>query len=183
MLSSDANFRDVGTSLLAFGCAGIKPGTLLRSAEPPATIIEKARSVMNLRRCGTEVGCEREGVLYVPAPAPPRSEGDKYETREKYVRVWLREALLQVVSAEDALPLLIHCRAGRDRTGIVIAAILHICGIPHAAIKADFMLSPDAPSHLCDTMLAGLNGFTEELQKRKGFPLARLQNMFLAVES
>lgn len=39
------------------------------------------------------------------------------------------------------LPILIHCTAGKDRTGFVIAALLRMVGVPMDAIVADYLLS------------------------------------------
>ncbi|WP_428313018.1 tyrosine-protein phosphatase [Hydrocarboniphaga sp.] len=38
-------------------------------------------------------------------------------------------------------PLLIHCAAGKDRTGFVCAMILHALGVARQTIEADYMLS------------------------------------------
>lgn len=43
--------------------------------------------------------------------------------------------------AHEELPALIHCTAGKDRTGFAIAIILHALGVPREAIYADYMLS------------------------------------------
>ncbi|MDB6061258.1 MAG: protein-tyrosine phosphatase [Verrucomicrobiaceae bacterium] len=39
------------------------------------------------------------------------------------------------------LPVLIHCTAGKDRTGFAIAVILHALGVPRETIYSDYMLS------------------------------------------
>jgi protein-tyrosine phosphatase len=41
----------------------------------------------------------------------------------------------------DALPGLIHCTAGKDRTGLVVALILGVAGVPDEIIAADYALS------------------------------------------
>lgn len=43
--------------------------------------------------------------------------------------------------APDALPALIHCSAGKDRTGIVVALILASAAVPDDVIAADYALS------------------------------------------
>lgn len=43
----------------------------------------------------------------------------------------------------DRLPLLVHCTAGKDRTGLVIAAILEVLGVDDEAIAADYELTDD----------------------------------------
>jgi protein-tyrosine phosphatase len=47
-------------------------------------------------------------------------------------------AVIQRLCAPAALPALIHCSAGRDRTGIVIALILAAMGVPDDVIAADY---------------------------------------------
>ena len=43
--------------------------------------------------------------------------------------------------AADALPALVHCSAGKDRTGIVVALVLAVLGVPDEVIAADYALS------------------------------------------
>ncbi|HEY4069561.1 MAG TPA: tyrosine-protein phosphatase [Burkholderiaceae bacterium] len=50
-------------------------------------------------------------------------------------------ALLQRLQAPDATPLLFHCTAGKDRTGMGAMLILLALGVPREAIVEDFMLS------------------------------------------
>jgi len=47
-------------------------------------------------------------------------------------------------------PLLVHCSAGKDRTGFVIAMLLHALEVPEDLIRADYLASrrwPGAESH------------------------------------
>lgn len=48
---------------------------------------------------------------------------------------------IKVLCAADALPALVHCSAGKDRTGIVIALVLAVLGVPDEVIAADYGLS------------------------------------------
>ncbi len=48
---------------------------------------------------------------------------------------------IKVLSAPDSFPALVHCSAGKDRTGIVIALILAVLGVPDEVIAADYGLS------------------------------------------
>lgn len=48
---------------------------------------------------------------------------------------------LQHVIAPDRAPQMIHCTSGKDRTGLVIAFLLHAIGVPRDAIIADYELS------------------------------------------
>ena len=41
---------------------------------------------------------------------------------------------------------LVHCFAGKDRTGIAAALLLHVLGVHHDDIVAEFLLTNDAPT-------------------------------------
>jgi len=60
---------------------------------------------------------------------------------------------------EDRAPLVIHCTAGKDRTGFACALILHTLGVPDEVISEDYLLtnqfyrrdpnsSSDLPDHI-----------------------------------
>jgi protein-tyrosine phosphatase len=58
---------------------------------------------------------------------------------------------------EDRAPLVIHCTAGKDRTGFACALILHALGVPDEVISEDYLLTnrfyrrdPTASSDLPD---------------------------------
>ena len=42
---------------------------------------------------------------------------------------------------EDRAPLVIHCTAGKDRTGFACALILHALGVPDEVIGEDYLLT------------------------------------------
>ena len=41
----------------------------------------------------------------------------------------------------DGLPGLVHCTAGKDRTGVITALLLGLVGVPHETIVADYALT------------------------------------------
>jgi protein-tyrosine phosphatase len=45
------------------------------------------------------------------------------------------------LGANDALPGLIHCTAGKDRTGLVAAIVLAVIGVPDDIVAADYAMS------------------------------------------
>ncbi|KAK3944157.1 protein-tyrosine phosphatase-like protein [Diplogelasinospora grovesii] len=51
---------------------------------------------------------------------------------------------LQSLLEPGALPILIHCTQGKDRTGIIIILCLMILGVPATAIDHDYRLSDEA---------------------------------------
>lgn len=67
--------------------------------------------------------------------------------RQAYTRVMIDNNpavigdFLRLVADEDNLPLLVHCSAGKDRTGVVIAVLLRLLGVPEDTVLADYSLS------------------------------------------
>ena len=62
---------------------------------------------------------------------------------------------------EGGAPLLVHCSAGKDRTGFVIAMLLHALEVPEPIIREDYLASrtwPGRESHRA-TLEARLGGF------------------------
>lgn len=50
-------------------------------------------------------------------------------------------SVLMLCSKRSVMPLLLHCTHGKDRTGVVSALLLHICGASRDDILADYSLS------------------------------------------
>lgn len=50
-------------------------------------------------------------------------------------------AAIKELCAVEAMPALVHCSAGKDRTGVVIALVLASLGVPDQVIAADYALS------------------------------------------
>ncbi|KAA9154301.1 tyrosine-protein phosphatase [Amycolatopsis acidicola] len=50
-------------------------------------------------------------------------------------------AAVRALAEPDALPALVHCTAGKDRTGVVIALALSVAGVAHEDIAADYALT------------------------------------------
>lgn len=48
---------------------------------------------------------------------------------------------IRVVAQSDRLPVLIHCAAGKDRTGVLVALILSALGVPDEQVVDDFALT------------------------------------------
>src|ERR1019366_1110953 len=65
-------------------------------------------------------------------------------------------AVLHELAQTETLPALVHCTAGKDRTGIVIALLLSVLGVPDEAIARDY--------HATDHFLSG--EFHETVLKR-----------------
>lgn len=50
-------------------------------------------------------------------------------------------AALRRLAAPDGFPALVHCTAGKDRTGLIVALLLGLAGVPDDVIAEDYALS------------------------------------------
>jgi protein-tyrosine phosphatase len=50
-------------------------------------------------------------------------------------------AAVLALAAPSALPAIVHCSAGKDRTGLVVALVLDLAGVPTEVIAQDFALT------------------------------------------
>ena len=81
---------------------------------------------------------------------PPLEVGYWRMLEQRHTRV---RAVFETLLEPGALPALIQCHAGKDRTGVVVALILAAVGVPHATVAADYALSADClgPEFLDET--------------------------------
>ncbi|MGI5522955.1 tyrosine-protein phosphatase [Micromonospora sp. CA-259024] len=168
-LPATFNFRDVG-GYLGDGGRTVRHGRLYRSdslhrlteQDQGAFAAIGIRTVIDLRR-PTEV--ERDGR--VPAyqgltyrhihpehadwAGVPHEEGaslarylaDRYADLAQTGTAGLAEAIGLIADSANA-PVVVHCVAGKDRTGIVCALTLAVLGVDDADIAADYALSTEA---------------------------------------
>ncbi len=73
---------------------------------------------------------------------PPRSWPD-VESLYRHILDERQEAVKSVFDAmtEEAFAVLIHCTAGRDRTGVISALMLGLAGVSHTTIAEDYSLT------------------------------------------
>ncbi len=87
-----------------------------------------------------------EDLQALPVPVVPESPGSGLDLNTIYRYIVdecgdnIASAITELAS-DDALPALVHCSAGKDRTGVVIALILAVLGVPDEVIAADYALS------------------------------------------
>jgi protein-tyrosine phosphatase len=83
----------------------------------------------------------------------------------------------------DGRPVITHCFAGKDRTGLTVALVLESIGIDRDAIMADFLRSNAAVPQLRESILTSIRnrsgeGMTDEIVT---FAEARLTEEVLGV--
>jgi protein-tyrosine phosphatase len=76
----------------------------------------------------------------LPDELPPPLEVGYWRMLERHVRV---KRVFETLLEPEALPVLIQCHAGKDRTGMVVALILAAVGVPHLTVADDYALSAE----------------------------------------
>jgi protein tyrosine/serine phosphatase len=96
-----------------------------------------------------------ERYRLVPACFDPTGDEeippDSYRLMADASRDRLAAALAAIAEAPPG-GVVVHCHAGRDRTGLVVALALHVAGVPVQAIAADYALTGNcAPDMIVNT--------------------------------
>jgi protein-tyrosine phosphatase len=135
------NFRDIGEYInLILEKEVLPEGKLFRggSIDYIESLVEigNIKSLINLRNGTDPTGFD---IKYYHFPMSNKIE--KYNTTLKEVRVWLNSILKVFENELIAFPILIHCLSGKDRTGIVVAALLLILGLEKNVIEEEYLLS------------------------------------------
>jgi protein-tyrosine phosphatase len=108
-----------------------------------------------------------ETVLPRQAPEPDRAEPPAVRSYLGY----LSDRADAVVAALRALaePVdgasVVHCAAGKDRTGVVVALALAVAGVPHEEIVADYALTAEIIEALV-AKLAASPTYAEDMERR-----------------
>lgn len=63
----------------------------------------------------------------------------------------------RALAKSSSYPLIIHCTAGKDRTGVVSALLLELPGVPRQQIVQEYLLSSNSGSVSADWLEAALN--------------------------
>ena len=154
------NLRDLGGLPTASGATTLT-GRLLRSESPHTLSASGLQELLDLG-IGAVIDLrtvsERE---HRPSPlaevgvhvahAPIFTDDDDYPdhlaTSEEVYCWWLRERRPGVAAAMTSIadapwaPILVHCHAGKDRTGVVVALVLRLAGVSVDAIADDYAIS------------------------------------------
>jgi hypothetical protein len=179
MKSEFANLRDVSAGLPS---GSIRPGVLLRSDAPlpgdaaPADVAWPPSTVIDLRH---EIELKDEhplgavAIVHNVSLVDP-SQGARTTPQEGDELTDFYGSLLQgssvdgLIQAVDIVgsadgPVLIHCLAGKDRTGVTVALLLSLVGIESDAVIGEYLLTNLA----ADALLERLRFHYRQLEHRK----------------
>jgi hypothetical protein len=156
------NLRDIGGLPTTDG-RRTRTGVLYRSEAPrrgdlppPAPMLWPPRTVIDLRSAversshGHPLAGDGTAVRTLPlfGEEVGRQEGSRVATALAVDLAALYQAILDVAAprlveilhlvAEAPAPLLVHCAAGKDRTGLVVALLLRVAGVEKDAVLADY---------------------------------------------
>jgi protein-tyrosine phosphatase len=171
-----ANLRDV-----AAGTTRLRPGVLFRSDAPHAGDLAPAlegwppRTVLDLRSAeelANEHPLAQAGAEVIVLPlAVQASLAGMVDATARYdgelgamyrdIVAGAAPALVRAVAliAESDGPVLVHCTMGKDRTGLLVAAVLAAVGEPRERIVADYALTEaNVPGVLERVRLADQDG-------------------------
>lgn len=137
------NFRDVGETLNVLADRVVlPPRRLLRGGKldyvASAAQIGAPGTIINLRK-GPDPAARRFGADYRHFPIS--NDHEKYHTADPVVRRWLNDVFACLARPDLRLPVLCHCASGKDRTGVVVAALLTVLGVPRELIVAEYLCS------------------------------------------
>ncbi|GAA0292245.1 tyrosine-protein phosphatase [Kineococcus aurantiacus] len=167
MTEQIANLRDV-----AHADERLRPDVLWRSAQPlagdgaprevttwpPATVVD-LRSAAEIPAGPHPLpGANVHNVVLLDHAGDPNANAQR---RRPLVEVYLSmlepgTGLVRAVGlvASEPGPVLVHCAAGKDRTGLVVALVLRLLDVPREAVLADFALTTDAMPEVVRRLLA-----------------------------
>ena len=160
------NFRDIGGYLTKEG-KKIKKGIYFRTGRQDRMSEKDLAELKNLK-ISTQIDLrkpeeildqgkgplENMGADYINIPIIPdggsdqlsRLVGDTGISGKRYLgylefgpESWLK--IFEILAYKDSLPVVLHCTAGKDRTGVSTAFLLSVLGVDRDLIEADYKLT------------------------------------------
>ncbi len=109
--------------------------------------------------------------LYGAGPSPSRYLHYLLIGGERWARIF------RLLAEPASYPLLVHCTAGKDRTGVLVGMLMELLGASDDDIAREYGLSDASLERLIDYLLASgrqLEGTREEIRERLATPPERM---------
>ena len=201
------NLRDVASAH-----PSLAPGVLLRSDAPLAgddhsgyPVVWPPRTVVDLRRPGERHPHPlEEYAAVVSLPVGGRASYDDVEAADEaedapiasisdlYLRMIggrRAEAVVAAIThiAERPAPVLVHCTAGKDRTGVTVALALLLVGVDAESVAADYARTHPAMDAIFARISATVAGAEGDPRGRipvwlQGAPIEEMRTFLAGVE-
>jgi protein-tyrosine phosphatase len=75
---------------------------------------------------------------------------------------------LRLIAEADVTPVVFHCAAGKDRTGLLAALLLSLLGVPAEYIAADYGKTEEGMQRLLESWKAWARDHPEEVDRERG---------------
>ncbi len=193
-----ANFRDVATASDL-----LRPDIVWRAdapmnADPPAGLNAWPPSVVLDLRDPKERGAghplehltlvESIPVLADASPAQLQGQGDLSDLYRLMLEGGGAKGIVRVIEAVAVAdgPVLVHCAAGKDRTGVSVALMLTLVGIERAAVVSDYVATAvNMPGVLARmiAMFAGVDAAEGPVYDASKLPTSALAAPARAIET
>jgi protein-tyrosine phosphatase len=181
------NARDLGGYQTRDG-KEIRRAAVVRSDTPSrlteagraALLDHGIRSIVDLRRSDeielhpnpfAEPGSHGIAYTSISLIDPAKSPPDEFTTLATDYNGMIdryQSTIAEIVTSVASAPLggvMIHCMAGKDRTGIISALLLALVGVPNEVIAADYALTAECLRPLDDDWLENGPGEREERER------------------
>ena len=142
------NLRDVGEAVNILSGEEIMLEKILYRGGTVNELFDKSElppinTILNLR-AGEDQNFPMVENIHIPAT----NTAENYKTSNAKVKSWANRAIIAITRTEEIYPLLIHCTAGKDRTGVIIALILTCIGIKKEVIIEEYLQSEGVKNSL-----------------------------------